>query len=326
MRKDKPRDIARGVLPSTARKGARDNKRAIHNAHRGAQRQACRAIERHLSDVDDDGNLYTDVDLYDDFEGREIFDGYDASTTLGHNHMKYVVSDRRGADNLGPLLNWARATERQKMDGWSNEDKYAYFKAVLPDTLQGRHALGHVESALDISNDEFLYGGRRYYSRFKPTTRNEFRNALDRILAKPKARRALRDFIYEAVPVAAHRVNSNLKTKMREQARDENGDLVTITSLVREYDPLSQNWFTVSKEIPKMVDVYVPETISTTCDDCTFVRNDPLATGAAVDRFVNIVWAGRTRFNAIGRRLADQDNPHFSFNEIIRYVTHDYDG
>ena len=319
MKKDKARDIARGVLPSTARKGARDNKRAYHATHRAEQRRVNHAISRHLTTTRDDGRLCTDPDLFDDFEALDTFDGYHAATkkpSLGWDDMREIVSSRRGADKLGPLISWATATEKNKMHGWSVEDKLAYFKAVLPDSLQGRHALGHVEFALNLSTDPFEYSYRR--NRPASYTKEEFRADLARHLATTKGRAALRAHILDTVPVAAHTSETNNKFRTSEPAVDENG--------VRRYHPatgIDPRTRMVTHYItprPIMVDVYIPQIVSVTCDDCSFLRNDPLATTEAINRFVKIVWAGRPVPRFSRRRLPNIDPDHGFLHEIVNYV------
>lgn len=307
MHKDKHRDIARGVLPSTARKGARDNKRNFHAKHRHAQRQANHAIERSLATVTDDGTLAHDVDLFDDFEDREIYDGYTASTKvpLGwDDDMGYIVSRRRDADKLGPLISWATATERNKMSGWSVEDKAAYFKAVLPDSLQGRHALGHVKTALNLETDEFR---RYYFRRIEPLTLERFRAGLAKHLATPKSRQEFRKFLHDTVPVAAHKFYANNKVRSTEPAVDENGK--------RRYNTLpSGQTYAVT------VEVYIPQIVNGTCDDCSFLRNDPLATTAAINRFVDIVWSHRPLYGRYSRPKHRPDLVHDFMREIIDHV------
>jgi len=298
MKKDKARDIARGVLPSTDRKGAKGAKRAFHHRHRSAQRQVLHNMVRSITDVDEDGNFYADPDLYDDYDGPEVIAGYTAATQVPgpswDRSMKHIVARRRDADNLGPLLSWARATEAKKMSGWDVEDKINYFKAILPDNLQGRHALGHVESALDLTTDEFYFGFSRYRNPPEPLTKDRFRGHVSRHLSTTKSRAALREAILDAVPVAAHTAPSNLKDKVREQARDENGDLRWLPDV--EYDPVHKCDVHYVTRRPMMVSVLIPRTISVTCDDCSFLRNDPLATTEAVNRFVDIVWAARRAY------------------------------
>jgi hypothetical protein len=314
MRKDKARDIARGVLPSTARKGARDNKRNYHAKHRHAQRQVNHAIERSLIAVGADNNIYSDPDLFDDFEDLDTFDGYHAATkvpSLGWDDMNDIVSMRRGADKLGPLISWATATEKDKMDGWSVEDKIAYFKAVLPDSLQGRHALGHVQSALDLHNDSFRYSYR--YNRPDPPTKEQFRAALARRLSTSKSRLALREFILETVPVAAHTSQTNNKVRTSEPAVNADGSA--------HYAERSAyvNRMIRTERYRVMVDVYIPQIVAVTCDDCSFLRNDPLATTEAINRFVDLCWAGRS-VSPFYRRRNDADPSHAFTHKIFEYV------
>lgn len=311
MKKDKHRDIARGVLPSTARKGARDNKRHFHSVQRSAQRQANHAIERSLATITDDGTIAHDPDLFDDFEDPEIYDGYAAGTTAPvgwDGTMKYIVQRRRDADKLGPMLAWARATERQKMNGWSNEDKMAYFKAVLPDSLQGRHALGHIETALDLETDEFKYSRYRYYHNSKPITVERVRAGLSKHLSSPKARQEFREFLHETVPVAAHHTQTNNKVLSSEPAVDENGK--------RRYNKSATGHI-----YPVTVDVYIPQVVSVTCDDCSFLRNDPLATTPAINRFVDIIWASRPYYGRyVSRGPINTNVEHKFLRDILDHV------
>lgn len=315
MRKDKARDIARGVLPSTRRKGARDNKRNYHAKHRHAQRQANHAIERSIATVSDHGTIVADPDLYDDFEDLDTFDGYNAATkvpSIGWDGWDEILYNRRNGDKLGPLISWARATEKDKMAGWSVEDKHAYFKAVLPDTLQGRHALGHVESALDLHTDEFRYGYR--YRRAEPITLEVFRAALARHLSSTKSRSALREFLHETVPVAAHVTTTNNKVLTRVHAVDENG---AFRYLAAHLTPGTPGYL---PRRPYMVDAYVPQTVAVTCDDCSFLRNDPLATTEAINRFVKIVWDGRPRYGRYSRPKNRPDVSHDFLTKILNHV------
>lgn len=317
----KTRSIARSVLPSTARKSARDNKREYHATHRSEQRRVNHAIARHITTTRDDGTLCADPDLFDDFEGLDTFDGYHAATkkpSIGWDDMREIVSNRRGHDKLGPLISWARATEKDKMRGWSVEDKIAYFKAVLPDTLQGRHALGHVESALDLSTDPFRYS---YRSHHRPLPdKDKFRANLSRILSTSKGRIALRDFILGVVPVAAHTSETNNKVLTRVQARDENGNLryLSPTDINPDTGAVLRRYITPR---PYMVDVYVPQTVAVTCDDCAFLRTDPLASTESINRFVDLCWGGRSvPFYLRSRNRDPLAAEHGFISQIFNYV------
>ena len=316
--KDKARDIARGVLPSTRRKGARGDKREFHHRHRSAQRLVLHNMVRSITDVDEDGNFYTDTDLYDDYDGPEVIAGYTAATQVPgpawDRSMKHIVQRRRDADNLGPLLSWARATEAKKMANWDVEDKINYFRSVLPDTLQGRHALGHIETALNLTTDEFEYGFYRYRQNSDKVTKDNFRANLSRHLRTNKTRAALREAICDIVPVAAHNYYSSLGEFKREQAIDENGAFRWINDDGNAYDPAVD-----FERYPVMVEVWIPQVVVGTCDDCSFLRNDPLATTQAVNRFVDIVWECRRRRYSWRRQALNPD--HAFISEVYDYVS-----
>jgi hypothetical protein len=282
MKSDKPRDIARSVLPSTRRKSARDDKRAYHSKHRAAQRRVNHQIERSLAVFDDEGNISHDPDLFDDFEERTVYDGYNAATKddgISWDDMNEIVASRRNGDKLGPLLSWARATHARTMSGpeWTVFDKIAYFKAVLPDTLQGRHALGHIKTDLGLYENPHKYSFyRSNYYRDIPT-QDEFRNALNRLLSTSKGRMDFHDLRLEVIPAAAHAAESNNRVRSTARGVDENGEerYINVPGWGRR-----AVW----------VDVYIPQPIKVTCDICSFLRNDPLATPESVNRFVDIVW------------------------------------
>lgn len=313
MKTDKPRDIARSVLPSTRRKSARDDKRAYHSKHRAAQRQVNHRIERSLAVIDDEGNISHDPDLFDDFEERTVYDGYNAATKdegLSWDDMNEIVDSRRNGDKLGPLLSWANATHNRLMSGpeWTTADKIAYFKAILPDTLQGRHALGHIKSDLGLYENPYLYSYRR--REYHVITKDEFRTALNRLLSTSKGRMDFHEARLGIIPSAAHAAEANNRIKISVHAVDENGRKRYIKNPV------------YGTARPHMVDVYIPQPIKVTCDLCTFLRNDPLSTPEAVTRFVDAVWwrikKARHRFN----RDQSLDADHRFVIELRDYVVY----
>lgn len=121
---EKLRDVARSVLPSSSRKGARDNLRNIKQQNR-------RAINRQLARVDS-------IDTYESDPRIEDL------TFYPNAEIGYAVNDRRGADKLS-VMRWA--AERTKKEGITDpHERYAFTKRVLPDGLSGRHALTHVRT------------------------------------------------------------------------------------------------------------------------------------------------------------------------------------
>jgi len=85
----KTRDMARSVLPSTARRGARKEKAII----RGKDRAHLRAALHEIATLDDP----------DDFEG-------DTDRPFRRRDLEEMVYERRVADKVGPLVQWALRT------------------------------------------------------------------------------------------------------------------------------------------------------------------------------------------------------------------------
>lgn len=126
---EKARDMARSVLPSTARKTARLTRASIHGRERARLRSALHDL-RAVGDPEDfDGDL----------------------TWIARRDLAEMVDDRRGADKVGPLLTWAeRLVERNPaLAAASPEDREVYFRKVLPPGLIGNHAISHLRWVLD---------------------------------------------------------------------------------------------------------------------------------------------------------------------------------
>ena len=126
---EKTREMARSVLPSTARKSARLMRASIH----GRERAQLRATLHALQAVGDP----------DDFEG-------DLAWTARRD-IEEMVDDRRGADKVGPLLRWAeRLVERDPaLAAASPQDREVHFLKILPPGLIGNHAVSHLRWVLD---------------------------------------------------------------------------------------------------------------------------------------------------------------------------------
>jgi len=125
-RDEKVKDVQRSVLPSTARRAARAERRAIHKRQR-VREGVLLAELRSTPDAD--------LDFRD---GR------------AWSAIHWMVADRRGADKIGPLTRWAVATVNADPElrdaAW--HEQVAYFAALLPGTMIGRHAVRHIEWAL----------------------------------------------------------------------------------------------------------------------------------------------------------------------------------
>lgn len=121
---EKSRDMARSVLPSTARRRARDERALIHSRERASARRELRVLA-HLEDVDD-------------FEGDLTWEDRRA--------RKDMVLDRRAADKVVPLIRWVEATIEADplLRTASAEHQEVHFAALLPDGVIGQHALSHL--------------------------------------------------------------------------------------------------------------------------------------------------------------------------------------
>lgn len=126
----KARDMARSVLPSKARKRARDERAEIHGRERAHERRLLRAMLR-CSDPDD-----FECDL--GFAARHRGD------------ISGMVYDRRTADKLGPLLHWAeRLIESDPVLSVATPaERAAHFGKIMPSGLIGDHAIAHLDWVL----------------------------------------------------------------------------------------------------------------------------------------------------------------------------------
>lgn len=163
--KSKERDMVRSILPSSSRKGARDNKRAINKARRTAVRQTLHSYRDALAHENDTcivrDRHHAAVDLYEDT--YDLCDGdwaYDAPHVKLHEadrrydtQIKYAMWDRRGADKVAPFQRWAVAQTRdiRKLD------RSTWLQSKMPNTLAVRHAMSHVEY-LDEFYIDYGYG------------------------------------------------------------------------------------------------------------------------------------------------------------------------
>ncbi|QYG95204.1 hypothetical protein HC251_24095 [Iamia sp. SCSIO 61187] len=130
----KARDMARAVLPSTSRRGARKAKRAVHAGERARLRLALHDARTtvHPDDVQ--------VDLH----------------WLDRSGMIHVVAERRSYDKVAPLLRWAEAVvERDAaLAAASSSDRQVFFRNVLGVGLVADHALFHLGwSVLRLETD-----------------------------------------------------------------------------------------------------------------------------------------------------------------------------
>lgn len=119
----KVKQMCRSILPSSARRSARYDKRRIHQRERRAVSQILHEIDSYDSAEDCDADLVNPVNF-------------------GWYGMNDVIYNRRGADKVAPFERWAVARTKD-----INEpvDRLNYIKSLLPENLIGRHAITHVE-------------------------------------------------------------------------------------------------------------------------------------------------------------------------------------
>lgn len=118
---EKRKDMIESVLPSTARKMARDERAHLHRRHR-------RSVTLALTSGSDDP------------VGRD-----------NRSDFAELVYSRRAADKVAPLERWAIALiDRDPVLRTATVDEQLdHFRRLLPDTKIGRHALSHIGFALE---------------------------------------------------------------------------------------------------------------------------------------------------------------------------------
>ena len=160
---EKTKDMIESVLPSTARTMARDRRRLIHKRARARQRVALAEVRASYDD--------TSVDFRD---GRRKSD------------LKWMVLDRRAADNVGALTRWAAAVVAAdaRLRDAPLHMQVAHFAAMLPPDLIGRHAVQHIEWTLTYLAQRPAWDARRDSLRNRPMGRQQaLAAALSRVIA-----------------------------------------------------------------------------------------------------------------------------------------------
>ena len=137
----KIKDMSRSVLPSTGRKSARDNRRIIHKQQRARELAAVTAYRRDT--------------------GPDIVTP-DVGGTYGPD-ITQMVWGRRAQDKVGPLIRWAEAriAADPVLRSAPRAEQVAYFARLMPDTTIGRHAVQHIEQALQWRERRARYNASR---------------------------------------------------------------------------------------------------------------------------------------------------------------------
>jgi hypothetical protein len=160
---EKFKDMIESVLPSTARKSARDRRRRVHKQSRARQRIALDAIKASYED--------TGVDFRD---GRR------------KSELHWMVLDRRGADNVGALTRWAAAVVAADptLRDAPLHVQVVHFAGILAADVIGRHAIQHIEWALKYGAERPYWSERRAQWVARADERkSEMVDALHRVLA-----------------------------------------------------------------------------------------------------------------------------------------------
>ncbi|MGB6454672.1 MAG: hypothetical protein WBH47_09300 [Streptosporangiaceae bacterium] len=160
---EKTKDMIESVLPSTARKRAREQRRLIHKRARARQRVALAAVRATYDDAS--------IDFRD---GRR------------RSELKWMVLDRQAADNVGALTRWAAAVVKAdaRLRAAPLHVQVAHFAAILPSGVIGAHAVQHIEWALTYLARRPARDGRRGSWRDRPAERQRIlAEALRQVIA-----------------------------------------------------------------------------------------------------------------------------------------------
>lgn len=129
MYKNKIRDITRSILPSRARKGARDDKAQANRANRHAVKRALHSYNKHWDEDDGESKLVGRIAQSDAIRARNI---------------RMVVSERRNADKLNHFIRWCKARTNDIPES-DPRARYDHVSSLMggPADLIREHALGH---------------------------------------------------------------------------------------------------------------------------------------------------------------------------------------
>lgn len=184
--KDKALEMARSLLPSTRRKGARDDKAEITRASRHNVN-----VELHRTAID-----------------PEYYDDSSTDFEQDTNHqISYVVRDRRSGDKTAAFERWSEAITKDV----DQDSRLTHVKSLVPGGIIGDHAISHLEwkkhfaSRAKLQLDENIELNRkekRIKSRYGKTqnkvkrmTRAEEIKALHKIVEDGRLHRELNQYV-----------------------------------------------------------------------------------------------------------------------------------
>ncbi|MBV8980546.1 MAG: hypothetical protein JO086_06575 [Acidimicrobiia bacterium] len=162
----KRRQMARSLLPSTARRSARQNLEFLHRSHRHAVRSALAAAVCAGAVIDD----------------ALLEDAGDAEVPLyPARAIRDVVRQRRAADKVAPFLRWATALTAEL----PREERLSRLRAALPQGLIGTHALSHLEREEHFATPQWDWWSATRDDRVPKHSRAELAAMLTEVLESP---------------------------------------------------------------------------------------------------------------------------------------------
>lgn len=137
-KKSKAFEMSRSILPSTARKKARDDKRALQHKNRAQIREKLVPFKGPADYV---------LDTYDD-DYHDLNHAWSPRNTGGWDQ---IVFERRSADKLNHFMTWAAAVVK----GMDPDDAWVHLKTLVPSGMIGDHALSHLAVEHDPNWDRW---------------------------------------------------------------------------------------------------------------------------------------------------------------------------
>jgi len=164
---EKARDMARSLLPSRWRKGARKQRALIHRGGRREPKAALARLERE----------------------PEGWDEQPFPKDTSQRELRWVVSHRRGADKVNPFIRWATAVTREL----PRESRLSHVRGRVPQGVIGEHALVHLEHTEAFENPTEREWRQAWWWRVRSKTswleRGELAQLLRRVLQVPEGHR-----------------------------------------------------------------------------------------------------------------------------------------
>lgn len=152
---EKARQMARSILPSTARKGALDDLNEYRRTERKRGNDRLQKY-RNLSLSEAIETYEDDNDPLDEWRSIPRACGWDDP-----------VWERRANDKVAPIMRWAEAVTKDMPEG----TRLDYLRTIMPNNKIGRHAVSHCRH-IEPPRNPFEYGRL-------PSRLSEYRKAAD---------------------------------------------------------------------------------------------------------------------------------------------------